>query len=69
MDNISNSISIAIIVLYLLLVAGLGLVGLVSLAILHKHAEKKSVATGISMVFMIIFTIIFLVSLKPLSNL
>ncbi len=68
MNSVLENLSLAVIIVYLLLVVGLGIFGLITLAVLHKHAEKKSLATGISIVFVILFTIIFLVSLKALSN-
>lgn len=67
-ESLSNNLGSIIVIVYLLLVAVVGILGMVALAILHKHAEKKSIATMISVLFVVIFTIIFLASLGPLSN-
>lgn len=68
-EGLSNNLGSVVIVAYLAVVALAGLLGLITLAILHKHAEKKSVATGVSVVFVILFTLIFLASLGPVSRL
>ena len=64
-DNISN----VFILLYLIAAGGIGIFSLVALAILRKHAQRPGVATGVATVYIILFALVFLLSLTNLISL
>ena len=65
----SNTFAFSLYIFYLLSVAVIGLVSLIGIFLLHKHAEKTGVARVVSIVFMFLFLSTVLFSLTTLKNL
>lgn len=60
---------IIIVVVYLILVAAIGLFSLIAIAVLNKNAEKPSTAKTVGIVYASLFTLIFILSLSAISKL
>lgn len=58
-----------IIAVYLALVAIIGLLGLIAIAVLNKNAEKPSTAKVVGLTYAALFTIIFILSLRAIAKL
>lgn len=58
----TTDIGTGLALLYLCIVVIVGILGAVNLAVLHKHAERQSVAQGITLVFAVIFILICILS-------
>lgn len=66
--NLSDPKTI-IIAVYLALVGLIGLLSLVAIAVLNKNAEKPSTAKVVGISYAIAFTVIFIISIRSISNL
>lgn len=66
--NLSDPKTI-IIAVYLVLVALIGLLSLIAIAVLNKNAEKPSTAKVVGISYAIAFTVIFIISIRSISNL
>lgn len=58
-----------IVAVYLVLVAAIGLLSLIAIAVLNKNAEKPSTAKLVGITYAIIFTVIFILSLRAIAQL
>lgn len=69
---LSADIGSGLAIAYTCIVIIVGILGAINLAVLHKHAERKSVAQGITIIFIIVFLLICTLSgftiLQFLSN-
>ena len=65
----SNTLAFSLYIFYLLSVAAIGLVSLIGILLLHKHAEKNSLARAVSVVYAFLFLSTALFSLATLKNL
>lgn len=68
MLDFANS-KIIIIVVYLILVLIIGLLSLIAIAVLNKNAEKPSTAKAVGIIYASIFTLLFILSLRAITNL
>lgn len=71
-SELSTSVTPLLVLCYAAAVLITAIIGLVNIAVLHKHAERPSIARGITLVFIIFFLIICILSsitiLQSLSN-
>lgn len=58
-----------IVAIYLLLVALVGLLSLIAIAVLNKNAEKPSTAKIVGITYAALFTIVFILSLQAIGKL
>ena len=68
MPDLSNP-KLIIVAVYLLLVALIGLLSLIAIAVLNKNAEKPSTAKTVGITYATIFTIVFILSLRAIGKL
>ncbi|MBL8031135.1 MAG: hypothetical protein JNK33_02325 [Candidatus Doudnabacteria bacterium] len=60
---------IIIIAIYLILVFAIGLLSLIAIAVLNKNAEKPSTAKMVGITYALLFTLLFIFSLRAITKL